>query len=527
MSRRIACAAAVLAAVLAAVAGDASTAVPAAGWPLPNGDVASTRALPGSTIDRASVRGLHARWRFRFRIPPGDAGVVTATPVVAQGVVYIQDMKSNVFALDLQTGRLKWRRLFSATNDGPNGVAVADGRVYGSTDSTAFALDAKTGRVLWRRFVVTAAARFVNVAPLVADGIVYTSTIGLPPNGKGVLYALDAATGKIRWKFSTIKAPWQVPFEAGGGGAWYPPSVAGGIVYWGTTNPYPYGGTRAHPNGGAYEGAALYTDSLLALDARTGTLLWHDQVTPHDVRDYDFQLPPIPTTARGRDILLGGGKAGLVIAWDRRTHRRLWQTKVGTHRNDHGPLPRRLISVCPGLFGGVETPMATAGGRVFVPVVDLCTQGSAYGYEDLAKIDVGGRGKGRLVALDTATGRHLWTLRLPQAVFGCATVADGVVFTSTFDGRLYGVDTRTGSILWRTSLRAGTNSCPALTRNWLLVAAGVPRGRGSILELTAFTTGRSGLGSRAGFAHRDLSPRGSVCPGRSVGPIRPGGGRAL
>ena len=110
-------------------------------------------------------------------------------------------MKSNVFALDLQTGRLQWRHLFSATNEGPNGLAVDGGRVYGATDSTAFALDAKTGRLLWRRFVVTAAARFVDVAPLVADGIVYMSTIGLPPNGKGVLYALDAATGAVRWKF--------------------------------------------------------------------------------------------------------------------------------------------------------------------------------------------------------------------------------------------------------------------------------------------------------------------------------------
>ena len=64
------------------------------------------------------------------------------------------------------------------------------------------------------------------------------------------------------------QGPWRVPCEAGGGGAWYPPSVDGGDVYWGTANPYPCGGTRAHPNGGAYAGPALYTDSLLVLDAR-------------------------------------------------------------------------------------------------------------------------------------------------------------------------------------------------------------------------------------------------------------------
>src|SRR5262249_23704916 len=65
--------------------------------------------------------------------------------------------------------------------------------------------------------------------------------------------------------------------------------------YWGIANPYPYGGTRAHPNGAAYAGPALYTDSLLALSTRSGSLLWHAQVTPPDVRDYDFHLPPTPT----------------------------------------------------------------------------------------------------------------------------------------------------------------------------------------------------------------------------------------
>jgi alcohol dehydrogenase (cytochrome c) len=491
MSRRIVCAAAVLASAMTA----AATASPSADWPLPNRDLASTRALPGSRIDRSNVGRLHPAWRFRLRIPPGESGAVTATPVVADGVVYIQDMKSNVFALDLETGRLVWRHRFNASTPGPNGLAAADGRVYGNTDSSAFALDATTGRLIWRRFLVTQTARYVEIAAQVAHGTVYTSTIGLPPNGKGVLYALDAATGAIRWRLSTIEKPWRIPSEAGGGGAWYPPSVASGTVYWGVANPYPYGGTRAHPNGGAYAGPALYTDTLLALGARSGALRWHDQVTPHDVRDYDFQLPPIVTTAAGRRVVIGAGKAGVVIAWDRLTHRRLWQTSVGIHRNDRGPLPRRPVSVCPGLLGGVETPMASVGGRVFVPVVDLCTQGSAYGFEELDRIDVGARGSGELVALDAATGRRLWTLRLPQPPFGCATVADGVVFTSTFDGRLYGVDARTGSILWNGSLRAGSNSCPALASGWLLAAAGLPRGRGRVLELTAFTTGRHGPSS--------------------------------
>jgi alcohol dehydrogenase (cytochrome c) len=459
----------------------------AADWPLPNLDLDSTRAQGTSGINRGNVGGLHAAWRFRFHIPPGDAGALTATPAVAGGVVYVQDMRSNVFALDLDTGRILWRRLFGAANPGPNGLAVSNGRVYGATDSSAFALDASTGRPVWRHFLATRTARYVDIAPQVADGIVYLSTLGYPPDGRGVLYGLDAGTGAVRWSLDTIRGPWHVPVEAGGGGAWQTPSVDGRDVFWGTANPLPYGGSTAHPNGGAYAGPALYTNSLLDVDAHTGKLLWFDQVTPHDVRDYDFQLPPILGRAGGTDAIFGAGKAGIVIAWDRRTRRRLWQTEVGVRRHDRGPLPSRPVTVCPGLLGGVLTPMAFGSGRLYVPVVDLCMLGSARGYEDLEKVDVAARARGELVALDAATGRHVWTRKFPQADMGCATLADGVVFTSTFDGTVYGLDPRTGAILWRESMGAGINACPSLASKWLLVGAGVPRKRG-VLELAAFTT---------------------------------------
>lgn len=457
-------------------------------WPRPNLDLDSTRAQVSSGIERGNVGSLHVAWRFRFPAPPGESGAFTATPVVAGDVVYIQDMRSNVFALDLKTGKLLWRRLFDASNPGPDGVAVGDGRIYGATDSSAFALDAATGRPLWRHFLVTTTARYVDMAPQVASGLVYVSTLGYPPNGRGVLYALDARTGRIRWSRDTIKGAWRVPGEAGGGGAWQTPSVTGDDVFWGTANPLPYGGTKAHPNGGAYAGPALYTDSLLDVDAYTGALRWYDQVTRHDVRDFDFELPPILGSVHGRKVVMAAGKAGIVIAWDRQTHRRIWQTEVGAHRNDRGPLPSHPVSVCPGLLGGVLTPMAYADGNVYVPVVDLCMRASAYGYEDLAKVDIASRGTGSLVALDAETGRRVWTRKLPQPDFGCATVADGVVFTATFDGTVYALDTRSGAVVWKRRMRAGINSCPSLASNWLLVGAGVPRKDGSMLELAAFTT---------------------------------------
>jgi alcohol dehydrogenase (cytochrome c) len=442
----------------------------------------STRSSPRAGIDRANVGGLRVLWRFRLRTKPGESGAFTATPVVAGGVAYVQDMASTVFALDLRNGRVLWRRrFFYAESPGPNGLAVAGGRVVGVTDRMVFALSARTGAVLWRRVLVRLGEPVIDVAPLGAGGTVYASTIGLPPNGRGALYALDAATGAVRWRFSTIRDRWAVPREAGGGGAWYPPSVDGREVFWGTANPTPFGGSRAHPNGGAYAGRALYTDSLLVLDAATGRLRWFDQVTRHDVRDYDFQLSPI--LANG--LVIGGGKGGRVIAWSRRSRRRVWQAAVGVHRNDSGPLPLRPVTVCPGLFGGVETPMAYAAGKLFVPVVNLCMKGSAVGYASLATVDPA-KGTGALVALDASTGRRVWSRALPGPDFGCATTGGGVVFTSTYGGRVLAFDTSDGAPLWSARLRAGINACPALADGVLLVGAGVPTGPRSVPELVAF-----------------------------------------
>jgi alcohol dehydrogenase (cytochrome c) len=221
------------------------------------------------------------------------------------------------------------------------------------------------------------------------------------------------------------------------------------------------------------------------LDASTGRLLWHDQVTPHDIRDYDFQATPILATLGGNELVLGAGKAGRVIAWNRQTRQRLWAAVVGLHRNDTGPLPRRRVTVCPGLLGGVETPMAYADGALFVPVVDLCGWGSAVSQQTLTSVDPS-QGKGRLVALDAVTGRTKWERRLPSPDFGCATVANDAVFTSTYDGRVYALAARDGAILWRARMRAGVNACPAVVGDLLLVGAGVRRSNGAAPELVAF-----------------------------------------
>jgi outer membrane protein assembly factor BamB len=450
-------------------------------WPLPNGDLAGTRAALKSSIDSSDVATLEPVWRFPLKARTRYSGAFASTPVAEGGTVYIQDLKSNVFALDASDGTVRWTHPFDAASDGPNGLAVADEQVYGATDSEAFALDARDGHLLWRRHLTSATEQFITIQPIVWNGLIFTATTGYPPGGRGKIYALDAATGTIRWRFDTVRYPWDHPAVAGGGGVWQPMSIDDvGRLHAGTANPAPWGGTPQYPNGAAFPGPVPFTDSLVVLDAQTGRPLWGDQVTPHDIRDYDFEATPVLLG----NLIVGAGKAGRVIAWDAKRHTRVWETRVGVHRNDTGPLPEHDVPMCPGLLGGVETPMAAAGGRVFVPVVNLCSHGSATTAQSLDSVDPT-KATGELVALDERTGTRVWTRHFTSALFGCATVANDVVFAPTYDGRLYALATSDGRPLWSTRMRARVNSCPAVAGDLLLAGAGVPR-PGGVPEVVAF-----------------------------------------
>lgn len=475
---------------LVVVAG-AVEAAAARDWPMSNRDLSGTRAQVATPIGRATVGRLAVRWRYSFSAPGAGFGAVTATPVVADGVVYLQDSRSSVHALDLATGRLRWQRRFAAPNDGPNGLALEGGRVYGATDTTAFALSGRDGRLLWKRRLTRRQEQFVNIAPVVADDRVYLSTVGFPPGGRGAIYALDERSGRIVWRFETVRDPWPSP-AAGGGGAWLPMSVdRAGRVYAGISNPGPWGGSPKSPNGGVFRGHTLYTSALVVLDGRSGRLIWHDQIVRHDVRDYDFHVSPVLlTTGKGsaaRRLVIGAGKGGRVVAWDRSTRERIWSTAVGTHRNDLGPLPVMPTTVCPGLFGGVLTQMAAAEERVFVPVVESCmTESAVKSFSVLQRRPESARGV--VYAIEAATGRKLWHRPLGAAPFGCTTVVRDVVVVPTFDGRIRAFGTRDGRELWSTTMRAGVNSCPAAAGDVLLVGAGAAhRAFGTpVAELVAF-----------------------------------------
>ena len=133
-------------------------------WPTPNGDLANRR-VASSEIDSSNVDQLGVAWTIPIE-GGGTFGNYASTPIVADGVVYTQDLTSNVKAIDLETGDVKWSKDYDAPTVGPNGVTIGYDKIYGATSDFAFALDKDTGDEVWRSQKLTRNANEgIDMAP--------------------------------------------------------------------------------------------------------------------------------------------------------------------------------------------------------------------------------------------------------------------------------------------------------------------------------------------------------------------------
>jgi outer membrane protein assembly factor BamB len=434
---------------------------------------------------------------------PGTSnfGSYASTPVIDKGVVYSQDLASNVQALSLDSGKVLWTKNYSQPDEGPNGIVVAGGRVFGATPTEAFALDQKTGKQLWSVVLPRNEHEGIDMAPGYHDGMVYVSTVPLNTSesyeggGVGILWALDAKTGKKLWHFNTVpNSLWGNPKVNAGGGVWYPPAFdEKGFMYFGTGNPAPYPGTPEFPSGSSRPGPNLYTDSLVKLNAKTGKLVWYHQVTPHDLYDWDFQGPPILMKVGGKQVVVAAGKSGIVLAADRETGKVIWQRAVGKHNghDEDGLLAMRgeaskikVGTLYPGTLGGVIAPMSTDGSTVFVPVVNY--PGKVISGSEVGE---GGEADGEVVAIDVATGKVKWSEKLSTPAYGATTVVNDLVFATTYEGTVSALNAKTGQVLWREKLPAGTNSGVMANGEMLIAPAGLAAAAGQTPKIVAFKLG--------------------------------------
>ncbi len=355
-------------------------AIPGDNWIGYNGNGYNTRHSALNQINTSNVRNLRVAWRKTLKIPglkykPGAFGTFAeATPVVYGGVMYIPDTGNNIWAVDAGTGERIWthrpklKKLVGLGAAFPTrGVTVGDGKVFlAAADATIQAINQSTGRIVWRKSTANhlVGHSFTN-APLYVDGKIITGSTGGDSGAPGFVLALDAKTGRELWRFQVIPqkpsdpgwSSWPRKKAFNGGGAmWNVPAVDPelNMIYLVTGNPIPYSGVRRG------RGKELFTDTILALDLRTGKLRWHFQTVHHDIWDYDATNAVIlfdyPIRGQVRKAIAHAGKTGFVYLLDRTNgkpilgipERRVDQLRrSNTYATQPIPVGQPFSTVCP------------------------------------------------------------------------------------------------------------------------------------------------------------------------------------
>jgi len=348
-------------------------------------------------------------------------------------------------------------------------------------------LNRHTGEEIWD--TETADYRqnyFATGAPLAIGNLVLTGVGGGEHGARGFVAAYDAQTGKEAWRFWTIPArgepgaeTWQgKDLEHGGAPTWltgtYDPELD--TIYW------PIGNPAKEYDGTDRGGDNLYSDSVVALDPKTGKLKWHFQFTPHDLWDWDATETPVLVNAdwegKPRKLLLHGNRNGFFYVLDRTNGKVLlvkqfvkkltWATGM-TPEGRPIKAPNQEPSaagtyVCPSQDGAsnfYSPSYIPATGLFYFQTFEKCsiytkrdqgdwTPGKTYlgGVQQTAP----GVAEHYLRALDIKTGKTVWELPQPgpaQGWGGTIATATGLIFFGEENGAMMAADATTGKPLWR------------------------------------------------------------------------------
>jgi alcohol dehydrogenase (cytochrome c) len=422
-----------------------------ADWPSYNGGMNGSRYSPLAQIDRTNAGRLAPKWIYSLTNQR-----LQVTPVVVGGVMYVTSA-NECYALDAGSGREIWRYqrprtkglIGNAAGGANRGVGVAGDRLFMVTDHAhIIALNRHTGALLWETEMADWRQNYnATGAPLPVGNLVITGTSGGDEGVRGFVVAFDQSTGKEVWRFWTVplagergSETWQGKGIAHPGGAtWmtgaYDPDLD--TLYWPVGNPGPdlIGDDRLGDN--------LYTDSIVALDAKTGALKWHFQFTPHDVWDYDAQEPIalVDATWQGqpRKLIVQANRNGFFYVLDRTNGRFLSGTQyvknvtwaTGLDANGRPiKVPNMEPSVegkrvCPSLDGAsnwYSTSFNPVTGLYYVQTNDKCGIFTRTPMEwEAGKGFMGGSfgqapnepAQRVLRAMDIRTGKPVWSSRRP------------------------------------------------------------------------------------------------------------------
>jgi quinoprotein glucose dehydrogenase len=320
---------------------------------------------------------LKVAWTYQTKATPpskkaAQIAAFEATPLFAEGLLYVITPFDQVIALDPATGREQWRYDPHVASDrdyseaSARGVAVASGVVYfGTLDARLIALNAKSGKLVWQRTLGPPSndGNYQVTSPPVVAGttVIVGSSIGdggRAEMDRGTVRAFDAKTGRIKWTWDPTP-----PGKTGAANAWAPMSVDVArdlvLIPTGSASPDFYGGLRP--------GDDRYANCVVALRASTGQLVWFFQVVHHDLWDYDVASRPELIDIGGKPAVGVLTKMGHYFALDRLTGKPLLPVQ-------ERPVPRSDVE---GESASPTQPIPTAGvftEQRFVPRPGWCEE---------------------------------------------------------------------------------------------------------------------------------------------------------
>lgn len=468
-------------------------------WLTYSGSVDGHRYSKLADITPANVSQLRMLWSHQFE----SAGTIEATPLVVDGVMFVTLPPAIVVAIEAKSGKTIWTYTRPIPPDLPlccgrvnRGLAMlGDALFLGTLDGYLVAINARTGRPMWEKLVADPDAGYtLTGAPLVAGQLVVVGTAGGEYGIRGFLDAYDPTTGDRRWRFNTIPSPGDAGHESwkndawkvGGGPTWvtgsYDPSL--GLVYWGVGNPAPDFSGDLRP------GDNLFTNSVIALRADTGKLVWYFQFTPHDEHDWDSTQTPIladvTINRQLRRVICWPNRNGFYYVLDRTTGKFItgipfveinWASGLDANGRPVLTATSRLSVVGqlvrPGANGGTnwQNPaFDPARSVVFVPA----TEGSSVFTKTLTirrgenGLYMGSSGIATpttevVRALDAATGAKKWDYLSPRAdalgYSGLLATRGGLVFGAS-GGNVFALESETGRERWTVPLGGMTRSAP-------------------------------------------------------------------
>jgi PQQ-dependent dehydrogenase (methanol/ethanol family) len=485
------------------------------GWPVYGGDTGNTRYSPLDRISPANVGTLKVAWALQL----GSLRSQESTPLVVGDTLYVTSSHGpkHVFAVDARTGAVRWKYApevpagidqFACCDVNNRGVAYASGKVFvGRLDGHLVALDASSGKEMWKTQVVDyTQGSVITSPPTIVKNLVITGFGGGEYGARGYIVALDQQTGKEVWRFWTVPGPgepgndsWKGDsWKLGGGAAWgigsYDPKT--NVLYYGTSNPSPWGASVRGPDTSEYgQFTNLYTSTTLAINPDTGTLMWHYQSTPHDAWDYDgvneLVLADLPIGGQMTPVALKADRNGFFYVIHRQTGKLLsakpfvpinWATGIDPNTGRPIEVPdkrpkfkQRAKDICPNLLGGKNwQPMSfnPQTGLAYIPSINLCMdmEGAEPAYQrgkfylafefDLGKGGPGGY-MGELIAWDPVKQQKAWGNKdeLPW-LGGTLTTKGGLVFHGDVKGAFKALDARTGQLLWQFNTGSGISAAP-------------------------------------------------------------------